>query len=79
MRWGEGACGVREKRIHTGIWWRDVRGRYGRSWEDDIKMNPKEMEWQGVEWVTVSQDMDKRRAVVITVMNNRVTGNAGIY
>jgi hypothetical protein len=52
-----------------------VRGRSGRSWEDDIKMNPKEMEWQGVEWFNVSQDMDKRWAVVITVMNNRITGN----
>jgi hypothetical protein len=42
-------------------------------------MNPKDMEWQGVEWVNVSQSVDKRRVVVITVMDNRVTGNAGNY
>jgi hypothetical protein len=42
-------------------------------------MNPKEIEWQDVEWVEVSQDMDKRWAVAVTVMNNRVVGNTGMY
>jgi hypothetical protein len=44
------------------------RGR----WEDDIRMDLREKEWEGVDWFHLAQDRDQWRALVITVMNLRV-------
>jgi hypothetical protein len=33
------------------------------------KVDLQEMEWEGVEWIHLAQDRDKKRAVVNTVMN----------
>jgi hypothetical protein len=47
-------------------------GRPKRSWEDGIRMDPKEIGWGSVEWIHFAQDRDRLRAVVNTVMNRRV-------
>jgi len=39
----------------------------------------KKMGCEGVEWANLSQDRDKRRAVVNTVMNFLVTQNVGEF
>jgi hypothetical protein len=39
---------------------------------DDIKIDLREIEWEGVDWVDLAQDRDQWRAVVNTVMNLRV-------
>jgi hypothetical protein len=39
-------------------------GRSGRRWEDDIKINFRERGWEGMAWTDVSEDRDRRRAVV---------------
>jgi hypothetical protein len=39
---------------------------------DNIKMNPKEIGWDGMDWIDLAQDRDQWRALVITVMNLRV-------
>jgi hypothetical protein len=38
-----------------------------------------EIEWDGVDWIDVTQDRDQWRALVDTVMNFRVLKNAGKY
>jgi hypothetical protein len=47
-------------------------GRPRRRWEDNIKMDLREVEWVGIDWIGVDQDRDRWRALVNTVMNLRV-------
>jgi hypothetical protein len=44
-------------------------GRHRRRWEDNIKMDLREVGWGGI---NLAQDRDRRRALVNTVMNLRV-------
>jgi len=39
---------------------------------DNIKMHPQEVEWSGMNWVTVAQDRDRCDALVNAVINLRV-------
>jgi hypothetical protein len=39
-----------------------------RKWEDDIKMDLKKMEWKVVDWTGLSENRDRWRAVVNTVI-----------
>jgi hypothetical protein len=47
-------------------------GRTRRRWEDNIKMDLREVGWGGMDWINLAQDRDGWRAVVYTVMNLRV-------
>jgi hypothetical protein len=47
-------------------------GRPRRRWEDDIKMDLREIGFGDVDWIHLAQDRDRLRAVVNTVMNLRV-------
>jgi hypothetical protein len=47
-------------------------GRPRRRWEDNIKMNLREVGWGGADWIDLDQDRDRWRALVYTVMNLRV-------
>jgi hypothetical protein len=47
-------------------------GRPRRSWEDNIKMNLREIGIDGVNWIQLAQDRVWWRACVNTVMNLRV-------
>jgi hypothetical protein len=35
-----------------------------RRWEDNIKMDLREIGWEGVDWLHLAQDRDQWRAVV---------------
>jgi hypothetical protein len=48
------------------------RGRRRRRWEDNIRMDLREIGWEGVDWVHLDQERDQWRAVVNTVMNLRI-------
>jgi hypothetical protein len=47
-------------------------GRPRLRWVDSIKMDLREIEWDGVDWIDLAQERDQWRAVVNTVMNLRV-------
>ena len=47
-------------------------GRSRLRWEDNIKMDPQELECGGMDWLDLVQDRDRWRALVKAVMNLRV-------
>jgi hypothetical protein len=47
-------------------------GRPRRRWEDNIKMDLREVGWGGMDWINLAQDRDRWRALVNAVMNLRV-------
>ena len=47
-------------------------GRPWGIWEDNIKLDLKEMGCGGVDWIGLAQDRDKWRALVNAVMKLRV-------
>jgi hypothetical protein len=44
-------------------------GRPRRRWVDNIKMDLRVIEWDGMDWIELAQDRDQWRALVNTVMN----------
>jgi hypothetical protein len=54
-------------------------GRPRLRWVDNIKMNLREVEWDGRDCIDVAQDRDQWRAYVNAVMNLRVPYNAGKF
>jgi hypothetical protein len=47
-------------------------GRPICTWVDYIKMNLREIGWDGMDWIELAQNRDQWRALVNTVMNLRV-------
>jgi hypothetical protein len=43
-----------------------------RRWENNIKMDLREVGWGGMDWINLAQDRNRWRALVNTVMNLRV-------
>jgi hypothetical protein len=43
--------------------------RPSHRWEDNIRMDVREIRWEGVDWLHLAQDRDQWLAVVNTVMN----------
>jgi hypothetical protein len=48
-------------------------GRSRHRWEDNIKMDLRDVGCGGVDWIDLAQDRDRWRALVCTVMNLRVS------
>jgi hypothetical protein len=46
---------------------------------DNIKIDLREIGWDGVDWIDLAEDRDQWRALVNTVMNLRVPKNAGKF
>jgi hypothetical protein len=44
-------------------------GRPRRRWEDNIKMDLREVGWGGMNWIELAQDSDRWWALVNVVMN----------
>jgi hypothetical protein len=47
-------------------------GRPRRRWVDNIKIDLREIGWDGMDWIDLVQDRDQWRALVNTVVNLRV-------
>jgi hypothetical protein len=77
MRWaGHVAC-MGEKRnayriLVTKPEGKRPLGRPRRGWEDNIKVDLREIGWGGMDRIALAQDRDQWRALVNTVMNLRV-------
>jgi hypothetical protein len=47
-------------------------GRRRHRWENNIRVDLKEIGWEGVDWIHLAQDRDRWRAFVNTVMSFRI-------
>jgi hypothetical protein len=47
-------------------------GRLRHKWEDNIRMNPREIRWEGVAWNRLPQYRDKWLASLNTAMDFRI-------
>jgi hypothetical protein len=52
--------------------WRRPLGTTRRRWRDNIRMYLREIGWEGVDRMHLTQDRDQWQALVNTVMNLRV-------
>jgi hypothetical protein len=43
-----------------------------RRWVDNIKIDLRERDWDGINWIDLAQDREQWRALVNTVINLRV-------
>jgi hypothetical protein len=57
---------------------RSIR-RPRRTWEDNIKMDRREVRRGGMDWLDLAQDRGRWWALVIVVVNLRVPQNAGKF
>jgi hypothetical protein len=54
-------------------------GRHRRRWEDNIKIDLREIGWGRMDWFHLAQDRDHWRALVNMVMNFLVPYNFAIF
>jgi hypothetical protein len=77
ITWAEHvACMIKMRNAHKSL---DVKpegykplGRPRCRWEDNVRVDVREIRWDGVDWILLAQDRDQWRALVNTVMNFRV-------
>jgi hypothetical protein len=50
-----------------------------RTWVDNIKTDPREIGWGGMDWIDLAQDRDQWRALVNMIMNLPVACNVGQF
>jgi hypothetical protein len=77
MRWSGHVARMGERRLAYRILVEKLEGRKPlgrprRRWVDNMKMDLREIEWDGVDWIDLAEDRDQWRAFVRTVMNVRV-------
>jgi hypothetical protein len=72
MRWAWHVARMGETRTAYRILVGKPEGRSRRRWVDNIKMDLREIGWDGRDWIEMAQDRDQWRALVNTVMNLRV-------
>jgi hypothetical protein len=72
MRWAGHVARMWEKRNAYRLLVRRPLGRRRRRWLDNIRMDLVEVRWGDVDWIGLSQDWDRWRALVNPVLNLRV-------
>jgi hypothetical protein len=58
--------------MHTKFWLENLKRSCRKSrhrWEDNIRMDLREIGWEGIEWMHLDQDRDQWWALMNTVMN----------
>jgi hypothetical protein len=56
-------------------------GRKKQRWEHNIKIDLREIGWDGMDWIDLAQDRDQWRATVNTVINfafHKISGNSSV-
>ena len=76
MRWAGHVARMGEERGCIGSWWgnrreRDHWGRPRRRWVDNIRMDLQEVGCGYMDWIGLTQDIDRWRTLVSAVMNLR--------
>jgi hypothetical protein len=84
MRWAVHVARMGAKRNACGILVGKPEGkrpleRSRRRWVDKIKIDLREIGWDGMDSINLAEDRDQWRALVNTVMNLRVPYNAGKF
>jgi hypothetical protein len=84
MRWAEHVALIGERKDAYKVFVRRPErkrqlGRPRRRRKDNIKMDLQEVEWEVMDWIAVTQDRDRWRAVVSAVMNLRGLQNGGNF
>jgi hypothetical protein len=73
MRWVGHVARMGRRGIHIGKpEGKRPLGRPRRRWVDNIKIDIREIGWDGVDCIDLAQDRDQWRALVNTVMDIRV-------
>jgi hypothetical protein len=77
MRWAGHVARMGEKReayraLVVNLGGKRPLGRCRRRWEDNIKMDLKDIEWGNMDLINLAHDRDQWRAVVSTEMNLQV-------
>jgi hypothetical protein len=77
MRWTGHVARMGEKRNAYRILVGKTEGkrplvRHRRRWVGNIKMDLRDIGWDGMDWIDLAQDRDQWRALVNMVMNLRV-------
>jgi hypothetical protein len=55
--------------VFTGFWLRDPKGKSRRRWEDNIKMDLRDIGIDGANWIRLTQNRTRWPAFVNVVMN----------
>jgi hypothetical protein len=69
------ACGTHKERSNTfrilvgKLEWKKPLGRLRRKWEDNIKIDFREIGFGGMDWIHLGRDRDQWRALVNTMVN----------
>jgi hypothetical protein len=84
MRWAGHVARVREESgvCRVLVWRLEGKrplGRPRRKWEDNIKMDLRETETDGANWIQLAQDRVQWRDFVNTVMNLWLPQEGGIF
>jgi hypothetical protein len=58
--------------VFTGFWLGGPKGRPRRRWEDNIKIDLREIGIDGANWIRLARDRVQWRTFVNTVINLRV-------
>jgi hypothetical protein len=74
MRWAGHVARIGETRNAYRIFvgnpeGKRLLGRPRRRWVDNIKIDLREIEWDGGDWIDLAQDRDQWKALVNAVMN----------
>jgi hypothetical protein len=76
MRWAGNVPRIRKKNSHRLLMGKPEGkrplGRPRRRWVDNIRMDLGEVGWGDVDWIGLSQDRNRWRALVNSVLNLRV-------
>jgi hypothetical protein len=77
VRWAGHVDGMREMKntYNTLVGKQEGKRPLGRTrhrWEDNIRMDLREVGWEGVDWIHLAQDRDRWRALANSVINFRL-------
>jgi hypothetical protein len=59
MRWEEHVAQMVRRGMHIGYWWESQKERPRRRWVNNIKIDLREIVWDGVYWIDLAKGRDE--------------------